>query len=242
VAVTGGRISAIGPGLQGRRVLDASGQVVSARVHRHPHPLRRPGVLGPVADPVLLPRGDVGHRRQLRLLHRAHPRRRRAAAGPHPPARGGHELRHAGRRRALGRVRDLPPVPRRRRARGARRSTTAATSATPRSGSTSWARTPTSGPPPPTRSRACRRWWPRPWPGRRRRLRLQRLAHPQRRRRPPVPSRVADLDELRALLEPLRDAGAAWWPCCRAASSPNEEVFALQREWGAPSPGRRCSR
>jgi DNA-binding transcriptional MerR regulator len=36
------------------------GQVVSPGVHRHPHPLRRPGVLGPVVDPVVVPRGDVG--------------------------------------------------------------------------------------------------------------------------------------------------------------------------------------
>ena len=38
VAITGGRISAIGPGLQGRRVLDASGQVVSPGfidIHTH---------------------------------------------------------------------------------------------------------------------------------------------------------------------------------------------------------------
>ena len=47
------------------------------RLHRHPHPLRRPGVLGPGPDAVVLPRRDDGRRRQLRLLHRAHPPRRR---------------------------------------------------------------------------------------------------------------------------------------------------------------------
>ena len=37
----------------------------------------------------------------------------------------------------------------------------------------------------------------------------------------PVPSRVADLAELRALLEPVKQCRArAWWPCCPAASSP----------------------
>ena len=41
-----------------------------ARVHRHPHPLRRPGVLGPGADAVVLPRRHHRRRRQLRLLDR----------------------------------------------------------------------------------------------------------------------------------------------------------------------------
>ena len=95
-------------------MLDAVRPGRQPRLRRHPHPLRRPGVLGPGPDALVVPRRDDGHRGELRLLHRAHPRRRRGAAGAHAPARRGHELRHAGRRRALGRVRDVPPVSRRR--------------------------------------------------------------------------------------------------------------------------------
>ncbi len=42
-----------------------------AGLHRHPHALRRPGVLGPGAHAELLARRDDGRRRQLRLLDRA---------------------------------------------------------------------------------------------------------------------------------------------------------------------------
>ena len=48
------------------------------------------------------------------------PPRRRRHPRPHPPARRGHELRHAVGRRAVGRVRDLPAVPRRGRSPGHR--------------------------------------------------------------------------------------------------------------------------
>ena len=58
----------------------------------------------------------------------------------------------------------------------------------------------------------------------------------------PVPSRVADLDELRALLEPLRKPGAASSRCSRAASSPTTDVFRLQREVGRPFTWTACSR
>ena len=50
----------------------------------------------------------------------------------------------------------------------------------------------------------------------------------------PVPSRVADLDELRALLEPLRDVDGAWSPCCPAGCISNDELFDLQRQIGRP--------
>ena len=50
----------------------------------------------------------------------------------------------------------------------------------------------------------------------------------------PVPSRVADLDELRALLVPCATPARAWWPCCPAGSSPTRQLFDLQREVGRP--------
>ena len=70
------RIVAIGDGLDGDAVSSTpTGRVVDARLHRHPHPLRRAGVLGPGAHAVVLARRHVGRRRQLRLLDRAEPAR-----------------------------------------------------------------------------------------------------------------------------------------------------------------------
>ena len=116
VAITDGVVSDIGDGLDGKRVLDAGGHVVTPGLRRHPHPLRRPGVLGPRAHAVVLARRDDRRRRQLRLLDRAGPARAPRAARPHAPARRGHGARHAVRRRAVGRLRDLPAVLRRDRA------------------------------------------------------------------------------------------------------------------------------
>ena len=42
-----------------------------SRLCRHPHPLRRPGLLGSDPQPVLLPRRDHDLWRQLRFQHRA---------------------------------------------------------------------------------------------------------------------------------------------------------------------------
>ncbi len=50
----------------------------------------------------------------------------------------------------------------------------------------------------------------------------------------PVPSRVADLAELRALLEPVRRAGRGVVALLPGGVIPHEEVFALQREVGRP--------
>ncbi len=50
----------------------------------------------------------------------------------------------------------------------------------------------------------------------------------------PVPSRVADLDELRHLLLPLRDAGRGVVALLPGGVFSNEQVFALQREIGRP--------
>jgi N-acyl-D-amino-acid deacylase len=50
----------------------------------------------------------------------------------------------------------------------------------------------------------------------------------------PVPSRVADLDELRALLQPLRGAGRGVVALLPGGVFANSEVFELQREIGRP--------
>ena len=116
IALTDGVVSDIGDGLDGKRVLEADGQHRLARLRRHPHPLRRPGVLGPGAHPVVLARRHLGRGRQLRLLDRAGSARAPRAARPHVAARRGHGGRHAVRGRAVDRLRDLPAVLRRHRA------------------------------------------------------------------------------------------------------------------------------
>src|SRR5690606_8523260 len=50
----------------------------------------------------------------------------------------------------------------------------------------------------------------------------------------PAPSRLADLDEVRALAAPLRDAGAGVLAMLPGGVFKNHEVFALQRELGRP--------
>ena len=56
----------------------------------------------------------------------------------------------------------------------------------------------------------------------------------------PVPSRVADLAELRALLEPVKQCGRGVVALLPGGVFSNQEVFRLQREVGDRSPGRRC--
>jgi N-acyl-D-aspartate/D-glutamate deacylase len=50
----------------------------------------------------------------------------------------------------------------------------------------------------------------------------------------PVPSRVADLDELRALLDPVHDSGRGVVALLPGGVIPNRELFALQRHVGRP--------
>ena len=78
VAVSGGRITAVGPGLDGRghREVDAEGLLVTPGFRRHPLPLRRPGHLGPAAGPHGLARGHDDGGRQLRGRLRPGPARR----------------------------------------------------------------------------------------------------------------------------------------------------------------------
>ena len=50
----------------------------------------------------------------------------------------------------------------------------------------------------------------------------------------PVPSRVADLDELRALLMPMRDAGRGVIALLPGGVIPNQDLFRIQKEIGRP--------
>ena len=73
-----------------------------ARLRRHPHPLRRPGVLGPRAHAILLSRRDHRGGRQLRVSHRADPARPPRADRPHDGEGRGHEPRLPPGGRPLG--------------------------------------------------------------------------------------------------------------------------------------------
>ena len=86
VAITGGRISGVGPGLEGRRVLDASGQAVSPGfidIHTHYDtqvfwdPNLTPSSFHGVTSVIA---GNCGF--SIAPIRR----RRRGAAGPHPPS------------------------------------------------------------------------------------------------------------------------------------------------------------
>ena len=103
VGISNGRIAAIGEidehgdahdrrRRQGRR----------ARLRRHPHALRRAGVLGHDAVAVAAARRDHGDRRQLRLHDRAARTRARRLPDAHARPGRGHAARRAGRGRAVG--------------------------------------------------------------------------------------------------------------------------------------------
>ena len=123
------------PDLHGRARARRVGLRGHARLHRHPHALRRAGVLGPGAAAVVVPRRHHGRRRQLRLHDRADPARAPRRDRAHARERRGHGPRDADRRHRVG-LRDVPRVPRRRSAGAARCSTSPRTSGTPRCGST----------------------------------------------------------------------------------------------------------
>ena len=79
-------------------------------LHRQPHPLRRPGVLGPVADTLVLARRHQRGDGQLRARHRpgapGRPQRRRGRPGEHR----GHARRGVGSGHQLA-VGELSAVP-----------------------------------------------------------------------------------------------------------------------------------
>ena len=115
------------------------------RLHRHPHPLRRPGLLGPGPDALVLPRRHDGGRRQLRLLHRSDEARATASWSPTPSRRWRTWTRPRSSPASRGTSRPSPSTwPR--SSGGARCSTTRPSWATRPCGSTSWVPRPPTGP------------------------------------------------------------------------------------------------
>ena len=95
--------------------VDLAGLRARPGLHRHPHPLRRPGVLGPGPHAVVVARRHDRRPGQLRLRHRTDPAGRPATLIMETlELVEGMNLEHAAGRHRLV-LRDLPRVPRRRR-------------------------------------------------------------------------------------------------------------------------------
>ena len=109
VAIKGSVIREIGPEPAGRTRARRVGLRRRAGLHRHPHPLRRPGFLGPGPAAVVLSRRHHRGGGQLRLRDRAHPPRASRRDRAHARERRGHEPRDADRGHRVG-VRDVPAV------------------------------------------------------------------------------------------------------------------------------------
>ena len=163
VAVSGGTIAAVGKVDGGAtRTIDVDGQVVAPGFIDAPHALRRPAAVGPDREPVDLARGDHRPHGQLRILTGTRaPEDQDYLMGLFSAAE---EVPKAALERfAPLRLADLPRVPGRAGARPPRASTCSPRSATARCAVTSWVRTPSSAPPPTTRSPPWCRWSRRPW-------------------------------------------------------------------------------
>ena len=106
--------------------------------------------------------------------------------------------------------------------------------ATPPSGSTSWARTPTSAPPPPDEIALMQAVVADAMAGGAAGFASSASPTHNGDSGRPVPSRVADLAELRALLEPVKQCGRGVVALLPGGVFPNQEVFRLQREVGRP--------
>ena len=241
VAVTGGKISEIGTGLEGKRTLDASGHVVSPGfidIHTH---YDAQVFWDPWLTPSSLPRGD----------HRSSPG---TAASPSPPIRSEDVGLLA---RTLQHVEDMsfdtlaagvpwdefetfPQYLDADRARGTALNYGCYVGHTA-------VRLYVMGEEAYERAATRRRDAPDAGGGGRghgrrgRRVRHQRVAHPQRRRR--APGAVARGRPRRAA-RPARAGDArparAWWRCSRAGSSPTRRCSSSSRRWAARSPGPRC--
>ena len=98
----------LGAARRGRTEIDADGRARDARLRRHPHPLRRPGHLGPDARAVELARRD--HRRDGQLRRRLRAGRARPARVAHRAdgGRGGHPRHGPAPRASAGSGRRFP--------------------------------------------------------------------------------------------------------------------------------------
>ena len=115
VAITDGKVAAIGPNLDGERVLDAGGHVVAPGfidIHTH---YDAQVFWDPGAHAVVLPRRHHRGRRQLRVLDRADATRAPRHDRAHARERRRHERRDPRRRHPVGLL-HVPRVPRVRRA------------------------------------------------------------------------------------------------------------------------------
>ena len=108
VAIADGVIREIGPNLRGDARARRVGLRGRARLHRHPHALRRAGVLGSGAAAVVVPRRHHRGRRQLRLHDRADPPRAPRRDRAHARERRGHGPGDARPRASRGTSRRSP--------------------------------------------------------------------------------------------------------------------------------------
>ena len=213
VAVDDGRVSLVGEvpaRARGARRRRADGH---AGLGRHPHPLRRPGHLGPAVHAVVVARrhdrGDGQLRRRLRAREARPPRLAHRADG----RRRGHPRHRAARGHQLG-LGDRSPSTSTRSSACPLASTSARRCRTPRCAATSWATaaptTPRSLPP-----RRSRRWARSP-------PRASAPARSASRRRGPCPQSTDG-----AHAEPHRDGRRAPRHRPRRSARPAQGVFEL---------------
>ncbi len=110
VAISDGVITEIGPNLRGEQRARRVGLRGHARLHRHPHALRRAGLLGSGVAAVVVPGRHHRRRGELRLRDRTDPPRAPGRHRGHARERRGHGRCDPERRAHVG-LRDVPRVP-----------------------------------------------------------------------------------------------------------------------------------